>query len=84
MKSLKNKLFEDLKLQNSEIVNIIGGSGTYTTAADDTNSVGGGYDKLFSTCENNVEVIDNTRTDLTDKTTTDKPVTKTLNTNIAP
>ena len=80
MKSLKNKLFEDLKLKNSEIVTIVGGTSTFTTNGDDTNSVGGGYDKLFNTCSDGTEQIDSTRTDLTDKSTTDKPLS--ANTNI--
>jgi hypothetical protein len=74
MKSLKNKLFEDLKLKNSEVVTIVGGQGMYTINGEDTDPVGGGYDKLYSTCENGTTVQDSTQTDQTDKTTRDKPL----------
>lgn len=81
MKSLKNKLFDDLKLKNAEIVTIVGGSSTYTLNGQDTDPVGGGYDKLYNTCNGGVETLDSTQTDLTDKTTIDKPLppkTKTI------
>lgn len=73
MKSLKNKLFEDLKLENTEIVKVIGGRTAYSSCGSDTNPVGGGYDMLFATCENGQEVTDSVKTDQNDSTTVDKP-----------
>lgn len=74
MKSLKNKLFEDLKLKNSEIVTIVGGTGTYTLNGQDNDPFGGGYDKLFDTCVDGVGTLDNVNTDKDDRTTKDKPL----------
>ena len=79
MKKIKSKLFEDLKLKNSEIVTIVGGSRTYTVNGEDTDPVGGGYDKLYNTCQDGTTSIDSTQTDITDKTTVDKPLQPKIN-----
>lgn len=52
MKKINNKLFQDLKLENSEIVKVLGGTSTITTVGSDTNvSNGGGYDISFDTLD---------------------------------
>lgn len=52
MKKIDNMLFQDLKLENSEIVKIIGGIGTITSTGADTNVTnGGGYDISFDTLD---------------------------------
>ncbi len=75
MKSLKNKLFEDLKLENTEIIKVIGGIGTATSVGEDTNvSNGDGYDIAFDTYNSSGKKtgIDTNFTGPTDK---DKPET---------
>ena len=49
MKKIKSKLFQELKLENSSILKVIGGKAITTTVGSDTNSSGGGYDISFAT-----------------------------------
>ena len=51
MKKMSNKLFQDLKLENTEIVKVIGGLLAHTENGSDTDPIGGGYDVLFFTKE---------------------------------
>jgi hypothetical protein len=73
MKKISNKLFQDLILENSAIVTIIGGAGTTTNVGSDTNmSNGAGYDIAFDTLDSKGgnTGID---TDFTGATEKDKP-----------
>jgi hypothetical protein len=50
MKKLDKKLFQEFKLENSEILKVIGGKAYNTSVGQDTNvSNGGGYDVNFET-----------------------------------
>lgn len=71
MKKIKSKLFQEFKLESSEIVKVIGGVALNTTCGSDTNHVGGGYDVIFETCTDGVASADVTKTE--SGTTTDKP-----------
>lgn len=52
MKKINNKLFQDLKLENTEIIRVIGGTSTITSTGSDTNlSNGAGYDISFDTLD---------------------------------
>lgn len=74
MKKIKSKLFHEFKLESSEIVKVIGGISINTTCTEDTTPVGGGYDKLFDTCNNDgTGTIDSVTSDPTTQTTLDKP-----------
>jgi hypothetical protein len=73
MKKIKSKLFQEFKLESSEIVKIIGGVSINTTCTEDTTPVGGGYDKLFDTCNDGTSTIDNVKSDANSTTTLDKP-----------
>lgn len=74
MKKLNSKLFDDLKLENTEIVKIVGGLSMYSSCGSDTTPVGGGYDQLFQTCTNGTQTNDSVMSDKDSTTTTDKPI----------
>jgi hypothetical protein len=74
MKKLRNKLFQDLKLDNAEIVKVIGGKAMYSSCGADTTPVGGGFDQLYQTCTDGTQTIDNVKSDNDSSTTTDKPI----------
>lgn len=74
MKKISNKLFQDLKLENSEIVKVVGGIGTSTSTGEDTGLSNGQYDISFQTLDSTGanSAIDYTPTGNTEK---DKPGT---------
>lgn len=49
MKKFSKKLFQEFKLENSEILKIVGGLAYLTSVGQDTNVSGGGYDVNFET-----------------------------------
>lgn len=79
MRKISHKLFQDLKLENAEIIKVIGGSGTYTTVSTDTNVSNGSYDIGFESCIDGLSDISIVNTGTSDK---DKPVTTKLNNSI--
>jgi hypothetical protein len=74
MKKLDKKLFQEFKLENSEIVKVIGGKAMYSSCGEDTTTVGGGFDQLYPTCINGTEYNDGSISDKDSSTTTDKPI----------
>ena len=76
---MSNKLFQDLKLENTEIVKVIGGLLAHTENGSDTDPIGGGYDVLFFTKDKNC--TDSAKTDNDDSTSTDKPLPKSISAN---
>lgn len=75
MKKLSNKLFQDLKLENSTIVKVIGGRSMNTSVGSDTNSSGGGYDISYDTLNSSGQStgVDSTLTSPPGAGTLDKP-----------
>ena len=56
---ISNKLFQNLKLKNSEITKIVGGIGTTTSQSTDTNIANGaGHDVAYDSHDNSGQVND--------------------------
>ncbi len=73
MKNKKNKLFQELKLENSSIVKVIGGLTVTTDKGSDTNNVGGGYDIRFDTYNDKGQSTGSDTYTTSPSGTTDKP-----------
>jgi hypothetical protein len=59
MRKVCHKLFQDLKLENAEIIRVVGGIGTTTSNSSDTNLTNGsGHDIAYDSKDSDGKVFD--------------------------